>query len=130
MRRAGKPVVKARGLSARRTMWTICSLERADTPLDETRRRSARRLGLHVVYAMITQRELCLRKVYARFAQGLRKVYAQGNLLMDKQTIAFNGARYGGLHKFHQISIGFGQTISLYAQTRKREQYRVARSSS
>jgi hypothetical protein len=29
----------------------------------------------------------------------------------DKQTIAFNGARYGGLHKFHQISFGYCQTI-------------------
>ncbi len=40
----------------------------------------------------------------------------------DKQTIAFNGARYGGLHKFRQFSFGYGQTILLYAQTRKREQ--------
>jgi hypothetical protein len=32
-----------------------------------------------MVYAMIAQRELCLRKVYARFAQGLRKVYAEGS---------------------------------------------------
>ena len=48
----------------------------------------------------------------------------------DKQTIAFNGARYGGLHKFHQISFGYGQTILLYAQSRKREQYRVFRRSS
>ncbi len=74
MRRAGKPVVKARGPSARRTVWTICSLEHADTPLAETRTRSARR----------------------------------------QADNAFNGARYGGLHKFHQISFGYGQTILLY----------------
>jgi hypothetical protein len=48
----------------------------------------------------------------------------------DKQTIAFNGARNGGLHKLHRISFGYGQTILLYAQAQKREQYKVARSSS
>jgi hypothetical protein len=83
MRRAGKPVAKARWQSARWSVRTICSLERADTPPHA-----------------------------------------------DKQTIAFNGARYGGLHEFHQISFGYGQAILLYAQGRKREQYKVARSSS
>ncbi len=34
------------------------------------------------------------------------------------------------LHNFHQISFGYGQTILLYAQARKREQYMVARRSS
>ncbi len=84
-RRAGKPVSKARGQpadSAQRSVRTICLLERADTPLAETRTRSARR-----------------------------------------QAIAFNGTRYGRLHEFHQISGGYGQTILLYAQARKREQY-------
>jgi hypothetical protein len=37
----------------------------------------------------------------------------------DKQTIAFNGTRYGGLHEFHQISFVYGQKILLYAQARK-----------
>ena len=91
MRRAGKPVVKARGPSARRTVRTICSL--------------------------CGQSTICSPKP-------ARDPHA------EKQTIAFNGAQYGGLHKFHQISFGYGQTILLYAQSRKREQYRVFRRSS
>jgi hypothetical protein len=43
MKRAGKPVAKAHGQSARQSVRTICSLERADTLLAETRTRSARR---------------------------------------------------------------------------------------
>ncbi len=92
MRRAGKPVAKARGQSARRSVRTICLLERVDMPLSETRTRSARR-----------QADDC---------------------------IQWGAARYGGLHKFHQISFGYGQTILLSAQARKQEQYKVARSSS
>jgi hypothetical protein len=76
MRRAGKPVAKARGQSARRSVRTICSLERADMPLAETRTRSARR-----------QADDC---------------------------IQWGTAQYGGLHKFHQISFSYGQTILLH----------------
>ncbi len=92
MKRAGKPVAKARGQSARWSVRTICSLERADMPIAETRTRTARR-----------QADDC---------------------------IQWGTARYGGLHKFHQIAFRYGQTILLYAQAQKREQYKVARISS
>jgi hypothetical protein len=32
----------------------------------------------------------------------------------DKQTIAFNGTRYGWLHEYHQISGGYGQMILIF----------------
>jgi hypothetical protein len=81
LRRAVKPVARARGQSARRSVRTIRSLERADTP-----------------------HEIC----------------SLGHA--DKQTIAFNGTRYGRLHEYHQISGGYcdGQMILIFAQARKR----------
>ncbi len=42
-----------------------------------------------------------------------------------KKTITVNGARYGGLHEYHQISGGYCLMMLLFAQVRQREQYKV-----
>jgi hypothetical protein len=96
------------------------------------RRRSARQEQS----ACRSSRENCLHEQLQQFGQSARcsartrSPKPARDSHADKQTIAFNGTRYGGLHKFHQISFGYGQTILLYAQSRKREQYGVFRRSS
>ncbi len=44
---------------------------------------------------------------------------------ISTQTSRRLRVRYGWLQEYHQISGGYGQFILIYAQTRKREQYKV-----